>query len=661
METPGFLAELAVILVVAAALGYLASRLRVVPIVAFLLAGVLIGPHALRLVQDVEVVDAAAEIGVILLLFTIGIEFSLERLARILRLIVVGGGLQVGLTIAVVTGGLAAVGVDWSSAVFTSFLLALSSTAIVLKVLADRGGTATPTGQITLAMLILQDLAVVAMMLVVPLLGGDGGSLGALAWAVLKAAGIVAVVLLGARRVMPRLLAVVARTCSVEVFLLTVIGICFGTAYLTSLAGLSVSLGAFLAGLLVSESEHSEHAFGEVLPLQILFSAVFFVSVGMLLDLRFLVSHAPLVLAGVALVLAVKVLTSSAAARAVQGSLAVSVGAAFVLAQVGEFSFVLQRVGAEHGLSPAGMGEDGGQAFIATTVLLMVATPWLAGLGDWLGNRIGSRIDSRIADRTTSDRASRDTTPAGVPGPVRSGHTVISGWGPAAQSLTGELSARGYPFTVVTLSPDGAATARDLGYDVLLGDSTRTSVLAAARVPDARVLVVADDDPTMTHRIASVVRRLAPAAVVVVRPDGPAHLADLAAAGADHVVDAERLSHAGLRSAVLRALDGAVQAGRTPAVDVTRLLLPPPPPACPHAVAAEPVLPDASGCGDCLRVGRTDWVHLRACLSCGHVGCCDSSPLRHATAHFAATSHPIMQSMEPGESWAYCFVDAATL
>ncbi len=282
---PSFMAEGVALIAACAAIAYVCQRLRLVPIVGFLLAGVVLGPNALGLVNDLEVIDAVAEVGVILLLFTIGIEFSLEKLARIQRFIFLGGGLQIGLCVTAATLLLLAVGVPLRSGIYTGCLIALSSTAIVLKILADRAETNSSGGLVALGVLIFQDLAVIVMVLLVPLLGGMGGTPAELLWALAKAGLLIALVLLVARRIMPRLLEAVARTCSPELFLLTVVTVCFGTAWATSLAGVSVSLGAFMAGLLVSESRFSEHALGEILPLRILFSAAFFVSVGLLLDL----------------------------------------------------------------------------------------------------------------------------------------------------------------------------------------------------------------------------------------------------------------------------------------------------------------------------------------------------------------------------------------
>ncbi|MDQ3253967.1 MAG: cation:proton antiporter, partial [Acidobacteriota bacterium] len=251
---PAFLTEVVWLIVAGAAIAYVCNRFGLVPIVGFLLAGVVIGPNALGLVRDQSLVDAAAEIGVILLLYTIGIEFSLEKLAKIKRLIFGGGGMQVVLATLVMTGSLALFGVEWRTGLFTGFLVALSSTAIVLKLLGDRAETNSPQGQVGLGLLIFQDLAIIVMVLLVPVISGRGGSSLEIVWALTKAGAIIGIVLLFARRLMPKVLEMVARTCSSELFLLTVIAICFGTAYLTSLAGVSLSLGAFLAGLLVSES-----------------------------------------------------------------------------------------------------------------------------------------------------------------------------------------------------------------------------------------------------------------------------------------------------------------------------------------------------------------------------------------------------------------------
>ena len=650
---PEFLTQIAALVVAGAVIGYVCARLRVVPIVGFLLAGVLIGPNALGVVREREIIDAAAEVGVILLLFTIGIEFSIGRLMAIRRLVLLGGSLQVASAVAVVTVLLLLAGVDLRPAVFTGLLVSLSSTAIVLKLLGDRGSMSSPTGRTSLGLLIFQDLAVVAMVLLLPVLGeGEGSSgLGGLATALGTAAAVIVVTLVVARRVMPPVLEAVARACSPEVFLLSVIALCVGTAYLTALAGVSVSLGAFLAGLVVSESRHSAHALGEVLPLQILFSATFFLSIGTLLDVRFLLEEPLLVLGAVALVLVVKTVTTFGAAVATGVGAATATSASLLLAQVGEFAFVLERQGAEAGLTPAGLGEDGSQAFITATVLLLVATPALAAGGRSLAARLEQR-PGRAATRTR--------TPAAPDEPE--GHVVISGWGRAARHLATELRGAGRSVVVTTLSPDGASEAEAAGHRVVLGDSTRAPVLEAAGAARASVIVLGDDEPEQAARIAGVLATVAPEArLVVLAPDEDA-VAELHAAGVRDVVLRDRTAHERLTSTVLSRLDPPAEPPRPTVVDTSAVVAfaATPQTACVHAGVAQPVLPSAVGCTECLRTGST-WVHLRLCTTCGHVGCCDSSPGRHAAAHAGDDDHPVMCSVEPGEHWGWCYLDKTTL
>jgi monovalent cation:H+ antiporter-2, CPA2 family len=644
-EVPDFLPELVVLVGGAALVGYLSSRLRVVPIVGFLLAGVAIGPAQLGLVENQDVVEVAAEVGVILLLFTIGIEFSLERLARIRRLILGGGGLQVVLATTVTAGLAMAGGVDAGTAIFTGFLVALSSTAIVLKILAARGETTTARGQSSLAVLIFQDLAIVGMVLLIPVLAGSGGGPGDTAIALAKAAGLVVFVLVAARRALPILLDVVARACSPEVFLLALVAVCFGTALLSAAVGVSVSLGAFLAGLMVSESRHGTHAFAEILPLQIVFSAAFFVSVGMLLDLGFLVDEPLLVLGAISGIVVIKVVTTYAATRLVGAKAPVALGTAFMLAQVGEFSFVLDELGRDEGLTPLGLGADGSQALIAATVVLMAATPLLAAIG-W-----GAEV------RLAQHRHAAPPKLAPVEGIDRVGHVLVAGYGVAARSLVGELRALHVPFTILTLDPDGAYEASEDGLDVVVGDYAKAAVLHEANVRAARAVVIADDDDERTERVTSEVRSMNVAAVIITRPLGEPDVAELAAAGADHVVTSERASAIALAIA-LRAALGAGD-GRRPLSTIFRFT-PAPETACRHLETIEPVLPSAYGCEDCLRMGTT-WVHLRICLTCGYVGCCDTSPQRHARAHYEGEGHPIIASLESGEDWAYCFLDDETI
>jgi CPA2 family monovalent cation:H+ antiporter-2 len=673
---PAFFAEIVALLIVSTVMAYVCHRLGIMPIVSFLLAGALIGPHALGLVHNEALIEAAAEVGVILLLFTIGIEFSLEKLARIKRLIIVGGGLQVGLVIALVAVLLRLFGVDWRIGVFTGFLLALSSTAIVMKLLMTRGEANTEGGQASLGILIFQDLAVVAMVLLVPMLGGGAGSALDLVLAMAKAAGIIFVVLVLARRVMPRVLEAVALTCSQEIFLLTVVAICFGTAWLTSLAGVSLSLGAFLAGLVISESRFSDLAFGEILPLQILFSASFFVSVGLLLDLGFLLANLLLVLAVIAVVLAVKLITTGISLKVLGYGGGTAAFTSLLLAQIGEFSFVLERAGREVGLYPAGLVDGGPETFLAATVLLMIGTPFLAGIGERLRERAAAAVAGRQAE-----------APPAVESDGLSGlqnHVIIAGFGEAGRRLASGLHAHGTPYLIVTLSPDGAREAEARQMRVLRGNYTRQHELTLAGAHQARLLVVADDDLEMTRRVVSAARALNPALRILVRTRFESEIDELREVGATEVIAEDLASMVSLLARVLEtstvdadpisneqdalpdspgSADSRTGPSRetamagTPSViqlnDEQRRTT-----RCTHTGEARAVTPDAQGCGECLRLGDR-WVHLRICMTCGHVGCCDSSKNKHASKHNRGTGHPIIRSFQPGETWAWCYTDRA--
>jgi CPA2 family monovalent cation:H+ antiporter-2 len=544
---PHYLTEIVALIVAGAIIAYISFRLRLVPIVGFLLAGVLIGPNALGLVRDQEIVDATAEIGVILLLFTIGIEFSLEKLARIQRLIFGGGSLQVGLSTIAVMGLLMLFGIDWRTALFTGFLVALSSTAIVLKILGDNGETNSEPGQASLGLLIFQDLAIVVMVMIVPMLGGSGGGTLDIVWALTKALLIIAAVLLVARRIMPKVLETVAKTCSPELFLLSVIAICFGTAYLTSLAGVSLSLGAFLAGLLVSESRFSQHALGETLPLQILFSATFFVSVGMLLDVNFLIGNLPLVLGAIVVVLLIKILTTGISLRALGYKLPIAASCALMLAQIGEFSFVLERTGRDVGLTPMNWGAAGSQTFIAATVVLMVATPFLMKIGGGLSEKLEKK--SKQANLTDETQIAEQIPSHAI---NLEDHVIIAGYGQAARYLVRVLSGSSIPFIITTLSPDGANEAESESMPVVRGDYSKQFLLDAVGIAKAKMMVVADDNLSMAHRTTSVARQLNPTMRIVVRTRYISDAEHLTEAGADVVIAEELESIVQLFGEVLR-------------------------------------------------------------------------------------------------------------
>ncbi len=536
-----FLGELVALFALSGFIAYLCYRIGVAPIVGYLIAGTLVGPFAFGVVEDIELVDYLAEIGVILLLFTIGVEFSLGQLRDIGRFIVTGGALQVGVTTAVTVAVLALFGVGWEVGLFTGCLVALSSTAIVLGLLSDRAETDTPSGKLTLGILIFQDLAIIAMVLLVPLLGGEGDA-GGIGWVLLRALFIIAAVIVLARRIVPKILGWVAQTRRQELFLLTVVALCFGTAWLTSLFGVSLALGAFLAGLIVSESHYREHALSEILPLRTIFTAVFFVSVGMLFNVEFILEH-PFVTAGIALaVVLVKFLLTSGTILVLGYPTRTAIIAGLSLAQIGEFSFVLQRAGQEVGLTPAGLGTVGDQGFIAVAVILMIATPFLMQAAPSFGARLSALLPVRRETGREVQEAEFDED-----------HVIVVGFGPAGRRLVQVLKNTGIPYVVVELNPRSVDRAMVEGIPILFGDATRLPILEAASIHRAKALVIAINDRDATHRIVRLARYENPTLQIFARTRFLAEVEPLQAAGADVVVPEELETSVRLFTNVLNA------------------------------------------------------------------------------------------------------------
>lgn len=541
-----FLNEIVALFLVSVLIAYICYKIKLVPIAGFLIAGVIIGPNALGLVQDIELVDMLAEIGIILLLFTIGIEFSLEKLARIKNAIMIGGGLQVGLSIASVVGILFLFEVDWKVAVYTGCLVALSSTAIILGLLSEQGKTDTPTGRLSLAVLIFQDLAIIAMVLLVPILSGESDSVSDVFFVLGKAIALITVVVFAARKVVPWILEKVAHTRRQELFLLTVMAICFGTAALTNLADVSLALGAFLAGLVVSESHYSDHALSEILPLKTIFNAVFFVSVGMLLDLQFVIEY-PLLLLGIAFgVLLLKFILGSISLLVLGYPVRIAAATGIILAQIGEFSFVLERAGRPAGLTPGGFGEMGSQTFIAVSVLLMLLTPFMLKISPKIGELLSHTPLRKIG---TKQKETKDTGQT----PDLEDHVILVGYGPAGRNLAKVFKDIGIPFIVIEMNPKSVNEMRAEDIKAVYGDASRTHILEHAGVYKAKLCVVVINDPRVTPRIIKLANYLNPTIEVIARTRYLSEAELLKEAGADQVVPAEMETTVRLFSNVLRS------------------------------------------------------------------------------------------------------------
>jgi monovalent cation:H+ antiporter-2, CPA2 family len=531
VTTVPLLDELAIVAATAVVVTVVLSRFRLPTVAGLLAAGALVGPHALGLATSVHAIEILAEVGVVLLLFSIGLEFSLARLRDILRQVALGGLLQVGLTTAATVGVARLFGVGAGTGLFYGFVFALSSTAIVLRALAERRELDAPHGRFIVGALIFQDLCVVPMVLVVPLLGegSDAGSATlAVGLALAKAAAVVVATIVVARFVVPKMLAYVDASRSREVFLLAILGLCIGTAWLTSLAGLSLALGAFLGGMVVADTEYGHRAMGEILPLRDAFVSIFFVSLGMLFDPRVVVGQ-PLLVAGLlAGFLVAKGLLATLAAMAMRFPARVAWLAGVGLAQFGEFGFVLTRLAEKSGVIDAAAAAPllaAGIASMFLTPLLVRAAPHVTA-----GERLLAPLERLLGVRSI------DEADEGAP---LADHVVLVGFGVAGRLAAQSLERSSVRCVILELNADNVRAGRALGLPIFYGDATSEEALRHAHVEAARLVVLLMNDPAAARRVVDTLRRIAPDVPVLMRAHYHRERDALLALGAREVVSEE--------------------------------------------------------------------------------------------------------------------------
>ncbi len=518
------------VLAVAAAFlgGIVAQRLGQPVILGYLLAGVAIGPFTPGPIANIQSVQVLADIGIAFLMFALGAEVSLAELRRLGRIAVLGGVLQIVLTIGL--GPLLAplLGLAWAQGVFLGALLALSSTVVALRVLIGRGELQALHGRVALGILLVQDLAVVPLVVVLPALATGGEALlQDLGLTALKAGGVLVGAYLVGARVVPWLLRHVAHSRERELFLLGVVALALGTAFATQLAGLSLAFGAFLAGLAVGETDYRAQVVAEVLPLRDLFTSLFFVSVGMLVDLQGLGGQLALValLSGVVVIGKVVIVVAVTTALGLAGRVALP--AALALAQVGEFSFLLAQIGVEAGALPRAVFD----LTLATALVTIVLTPFLlrttsvlvAGLErlPGLGPRFAPPALGAVPER-----------------PLRH-HTVICGFGRVGQELAVALEKRGLRYVVIEYNPDIVRALQARGVPVIYGDAGNPAVLEQAQLGTARLMAVLVHDPVAAERAVRYARQHYPRLDIVARAADSLHVRRLQEAGATEVVQPE--------------------------------------------------------------------------------------------------------------------------
>lgn len=523
-------------------LGY---RLRIPPVVGFILTGVLAGPHGLGLVGESGDVDTLAQMGIVLLLFGIGMEFSRKRLVQIKRLFLLGGTLQVGLTIALSFFVALAIGRPWGEAVFLGFLLSMSSTAVVLGILDQKGETASPHGRLSISILIFQDMVAIPMILLTPLLGqahdGSGANV-SLLWPLAKGLAILAFVFICAQRFVPRVLFLVARTRNKELFLLSVLTLCFGVAWLTSSLGLSLTIGAFLAGLVISESEFSNEAVSNIFPFQALFISFFFVSVGMLLNLDFVFSHPWMLLGLAAAIMGAKILTAGLTTFLLGLPIRTAVLVGISLCQIGEFSFVLAKTGI-----PYGLGSDYYyQIFLASSLLTLLISPILINLSPRIACWISAVLPIPEKLRTGLRNQMADEKH------VLNQHVIIVGFGISGRNLARSCKLATIPYAILEMNPETVKEQKGKGEPIHFGDATHLSVLEHLRLHDAKALAVLVNDPIAARRIVKIARQANPSLYIIVRARYVHEMPLMTKLGADEAIPDEFGTSVEVFSRVLR-------------------------------------------------------------------------------------------------------------
>jgi CPA2 family monovalent cation:H+ antiporter-2 len=533
MHTPPLFEDLLIILLVSVPVAFLCLRLKLPLLGGVMLSGIVIGPYALGLIKELEAIEILAEIGVMLLLFTIGLEFSLKRLREMKRLVLIGGGLQVVLTVAATAGVAVLFGREISQSVFFGFLVALSSTAIVLKSYVERNETDSPHGRAGVGILLFQDISIVLMMLMVPILGGkDAATFGAIAKTLGGSLLALVLIVLASWFLVPKILKHVVKLRSPEVLILTAVLVSLGLSWVTSHFGLSLALGAFIAGMVLADSDYSHQITADILPFRDVFNSLFFVSIGLLLSVGALIENISTVMLWVVFLIVGKFLIVWTIVMFLGFPQRVAAMTGLGLAQIGEFSFVLAKAGRGADLLP----DADYQTFLAASIISMIATPFMIAAAPRFGYFVQSILPDKKS-REEAETAEEDvhiTSTGGL-----NNHVIIVGYGLNGRNLARVLRAVSVSYTILDLDAEVVREAKEKGEKINFGDATRREVLHHAHIEEANALVLAISDPQAARRTVQQARTLNDKIYIVVRTRYIAEITELLELGADEVIPEE--------------------------------------------------------------------------------------------------------------------------
>jgi len=521
--------DIVVIFAFATAVNYLFTKIKIPTIIGYLLTGIVAGPSLLGIIHSPHEIEFMAEIGIILLMFTIGLEFSLNHLIKIRNIVFFGGFIQLVFTAGVTALFARMYHMSWGAATFIGFLTALSSTALVLKILQERGELTSNYGRTVVGILIFQDIILIPLILLTPMLGGQTADIGAkLLGMGSKTLFIMALVYVGNRWIMPRVLHLIALTKNQELFLMSILLVCLAVALLTSEMGMSLAFGAFLGGLMISRSEYSQDAFSHLIPFKDTFTSFFFVSIGMLLDLSFVTENIVLVLATVLLVIAIKTFVASGTAFVLGHTFRGTIVVGLAMAQIGEFSFILAKTGQTYQILTAYYY----QLFLAVTIVSMAASPFLIMVAKPTANLLLKLPIPEILIKGMFPLKEIEV-------PKMQNHIVLIGKDSRSLNLSRMASRMKLPYISIVFDPASARMRQLKGENVIYGDAMNDPILHKAYIETAEIVVVSIGDAITALGVVEKVRALNKHAYIIARSKHVSDIEDLYEMGANQVIPEE--------------------------------------------------------------------------------------------------------------------------
>jgi CPA2 family monovalent cation:H+ antiporter-2 len=524
MNSVEFLKTFAIILGTSTVIVYVLHKMKMPSVIGFLISGLVIGPFGIGLVRNIELVELFAQIGIILLLFVLGIELSPTKLFEMRRFLLFAGWLQVFLTI-VLSTTFASIFLNLGQALLTGMLISLSSTAIVLKHLSDKGEVDTPHGRITIGILIFQDLFAILMVGLLPSLSSGKIQFNLLLEKIFISLVVISLAIWSSRKFIPWLLFQIVKSRIRDLFIVSVLFLCFSVALLISEIGFSLALGAFIAGLLISESEYAHQVTADVIPFRESFMAIFFISIGMLFDTKFFIDNFVLIILTSIAVIFLKVIASFLSIRLAGGNTRVSLISALALAQISEFSFVLLSIAQQYNI----VNQTFFNFFISTSIITMLFSPIILLNTHKIAEKIPIKFPQTA--KTKTNEFERTTK--------LDSHVVIVGFGINGRNVAKILKDLNIPYVILELNPITVKEMKKQGEPIFLGDATSVDVLKIAGVDKAKLIVIAISDPISTRRIVTLARRINPDIYIIVRTRYVSEIEELKKLGADEVIPEE--------------------------------------------------------------------------------------------------------------------------